>query len=98
LPEAYFGGDPNQFGLENGEHCLLTTFDIVEIDHYDNELIFCQPKPLMAYVTSEPAVKQALVGPKLEAFRQFIAETLIDRHEIRVTTEKGLFRSIKGSA
>ena len=91
LPDANYGGDPDRFGLENGSGLLSPWFGHVSLHHYQDELVFSQPGPIIAYVLSEAQAREQLAGEKLEAFRRSIQSELQERGEIRVGVEKGLF-------
>lgn len=95
MPEADYGGDPDRFGLENGAWMQAPWFTQVEVFRYTDELVFHQAEPILAYTLSEAAVRDVLKGETLEAFRRSIDQELKQSGEIRVTTEKALFRAIK---
>lgn len=95
LPSEDIGGDPDRFGLENGEKHLSPLFSRVRLCRYPDQLIINQVEPLLAYVLSEPETRAALRGDKLAAFTRHLQSELVLRSEIRVTSEKGLFLAIK---
>jgi ubiquinone/menaquinone biosynthesis C-methylase UbiE len=91
LPTAEYGGDPERFGLENGERVLAPFFRQVELRPYTDKLIFLDEDPLLAYALSEPSVRQQLTAEKLAAFKQHVAQELARKGKIQVTINKGLF-------
>lgn len=95
IPQADFGGDPARFGLENGAEILAPWFSKTRLERYNDELIFKQTGPILAYVQSEAQVREKLKGEKLAAFRQFVKNELAARGEFHVTSEKGLFTATK---
>jgi SAM-dependent methyltransferase len=94
LPEVDYGGDPNRFGLQNGQAILSDWFSNVERYDYQDELVFTEPGSLLAYALSEKQVREGLAGElRLEFFR-FLEREFSRRGEVRVTNHKGLFKAI----
>jgi hypothetical protein len=91
LPDAQYGGDAEQFGLDNGADFLASFFSEVEKRPYENTLAFRDPDPIAAYVLSEAAVRQRLSVSQWDSFQVHLKQTLHAQKEIRVTIKKGLF-------
>lgn len=91
LPEAQFGGDPDRFGLQNGETWLTPFFQDISLKCYRNELVFPQASPILAYVLSETAVAEHLSDTDKTALSHTINQKLAQAGEIRLTIEKGVF-------
>jgi ubiquinone/menaquinone biosynthesis C-methylase UbiE len=91
LPDASYGGESAAFGLENGAAQLERVFRHVALYPYEDELVFREVEPLVAYARSEAGAARRLRGERLAAFRQSLAETLSRDGAIRVTRQKGLF-------
>ncbi len=91
LPTADYGGNPDKFGLENGQEQLASYFTRVELRPYTNKLVFKEKIPLLAFALSEPEVRKQLTAHNLAAFKQHVAEELARKGEIQITINKGLF-------
>jgi ubiquinone/menaquinone biosynthesis C-methylase UbiE len=91
LPEASYGGESAAFGLENGAALLERHFRHVALYPYEDELVFRELEPLIAYARSEAGAAQRLQGPRLAAFKEWLANRLSEEGVIRVTRQKGLF-------
>lgn len=91
LPEASYGGESAAFGLENGAERLERAFRHVALYPYEDELVFREVEPLIAYARSEAGAARQLRGERLAGFRQSLSAILKDSGAIRVTRQKGLF-------
>lgn len=91
LPEASYGGESAAFGLENGTEQLERYFRHVVLYPYEDELVFREVEPMVAYARSEAGAARQLRGERLAAFRQSLASLLAEAGAIRVTRQKGLF-------
>lgn len=91
LPEADYGGDPDQFGLENGGRLLASFFTAVQQMPYENDLLFRESAPLVAYILSEPEIRQQLSSAQRTALIKQIEQVLARRGQIKVTVKKGIF-------
>jgi SAM-dependent methyltransferase len=91
LPDVNYGGSAAAFGVENGAAYLECVFRHVVLYHYDDELIFHEAEPLVAYVRSEARVGRRLLGPLLATFERSVTDALASAGAIRVTRQKGLF-------
>lgn len=95
VPEANYGGDPEEFGLENGLAQLEPWFAGAALHRYEDALVFREVEPILAYVLSEGEIETALVGDKRAKFISFLEQQLAWLGEILVTTDKGLFKAYK---
>jgi SAM-dependent methyltransferase len=95
LPEKDFGGEPERFGLENGEAILAHWFPHVRRTNYHSVLEFYRPDPILDYIFSEGDVKGELGGDDLASFKSFLEERFASHGVIRVTLEKGVFEAVK---
>jgi ubiquinone/menaquinone biosynthesis C-methylase UbiE len=91
LPDVSYGGSATAFGVENGAAHLERVFRHVVLYHYEDELVFREAEPLVAYVRSEARVGRRLLGPLLAAFERSVTDALATAGTIRVTRQKGLF-------
>lgn len=91
LTNINFGGDPSRFGLDNGAKLLARYFSSVNLQRYQDDLIFRELEPLIAFVLSEAEVRAQLTAYKRIAWQRFMEQQLVHQGEIRVTTEKGVF-------
>lgn len=91
LPDVSYGGSADAFGLENGAGWLAPRFRHVAVYHYEDELVFYEAEPVVAYIRSEARVGRRLRGPLLAALESHIAGVLAAESAIRVTRQKGLF-------
>ncbi len=95
LPNVHFGGDPHRFGLDNGAELLAPYFPQVNLQRYQDVLIFSEPEPLLAFVLSEAEVKAQFTADTRQAWQTFTEQQLA-QGDIRVTTEKGVFMAKTG--
>ena len=95
VPEANYGGDPEEFGLENGLAQLEPWFAGAALHRYEDALVFREVEPILAYILSESDVESALVEDKRASFVGFLKQQLAWFGEILVTTDKGLFKAYK---
>ena len=95
LPEKDFGGDPDRFGLENGEAILARWFARTRRTDYRSTLEFDRARPILEYILSEGDVKDELTGAALERFKSFLDEELASRGNVRLTAEKGVIEAVK---
>ncbi|MDT8307805.1 MAG: class I SAM-dependent methyltransferase [Anaerolineae bacterium] len=91
LPDVTYGGSAAAFGIENGMAQLEPFFRHVALYLYEDELLFREVEPVVAYVCSEARVGRRLHGELLAAFEAHVATMLADEGVIRVTRQKGLF-------
>ena len=91
LPDVSFGGSADSFGLENGAGWLEPIFRHVALYPYEDELIFYEAEPVVAYIRSEARVGRGLQGSLLAALAGNVAAVLAEGGAIRVTRQKGLF-------
>jgi ubiquinone/menaquinone biosynthesis C-methylase UbiE len=91
LPEETYGGDPQRFGLHNGEEILRPWFAPVARLPYEDDLVFEEVDPIVDYVRSEGNVAEKLGRLKLAGFVEHVKKRLAEEGEIRITREKGLF-------
>lgn len=91
LPDVDYGGDPNRFGIDNGEKILSPWFPEVTRYIYTGDMLFDRAEPIMTYVLSEKDVARILVGDKRQAFEDFIQDKLASQGQICVTSQKALF-------
>jgi SAM-dependent methyltransferase len=91
LPGVSLGGAPERFGLENGARLLSPWFCDITLDRFDDDLVFEDPDPLMAYLLSEAVTRNEL-GPRgREVLRRSVVERLSGDGPLKVRLEKGLF-------
>lgn len=90
-PRASLGGEPQRFGLENGQRLLRQQFDEVELRPYADEMIFEDPEPFMRYVLSEPEVAEELDEEERAELRTALEKRIQREGAVRVTVKKGLF-------
>jgi SAM-dependent methyltransferase len=95
IPQASFGGDPGQFGLENGEELLSPWFIDIQRSDYPDRLIFCEVDPVLEYINSERTMSPALTDDKRQMLKEVIRQELVHLKNIEVTIEKGLFTARK---
>lgn len=95
VPDADYGGVPERFGLENGAALLSPWFTDINCHHYQDELVFRECGPILAYVLSEADIKNKLVGEQRAEFIRFVERQLMAEGSIRVTLDKGLFSARK---
>jgi SAM-dependent methyltransferase len=93
LPEASLGGEPQQFGLENGRAILAPYFDTVDRQVYRDELVFERAEPLLDYLLSEADIRAGLQGDALTGFVAVLKRSLERAGQLRVQREKALFRA-----
>jgi ubiquinone/menaquinone biosynthesis C-methylase UbiE len=98
LPHVNYGGDHEEFGLENGLAQLAEWFPGAAMHRYRGALIFKEIEPILAYVLSEGTVKSELTGRKRAEFTRFLEQKLARHGEIRVTVDKGLIKAYKEQA
>lgn len=78
-------------GLENGESILKQYFTSVQrMDHQDS-LEITESKPLIDYIMSCHGNQNEVLGPKLNEFKEYIEELLLNNGKIIVTKQAGLF-------
>lgn len=91
FPDIQLGGDPAQFGLDNGREWLAPYFDDILLHRYQDELVFHEAEPLLAFALSEAELCEQLNPRKKIAWQWFVADHLSQHGAIRVTMEKGVF-------
>lgn len=79
------------FGLENGESILKRYFTSVQRMDYKDSLEITESKPLIDYIMSCHGNQNEMLGPKLNEFKEYIEELLMDNGKIIVTKQAGLF-------
>ena len=97
IPEADYGGDPQRFGLENGQKLLSPWFSNIRRYDYDDELVFEHARPIIEYVLSEASIRDEFNGERRKAFEHFVEQELAARGKILVKVDKGLFEGVKES-
>jgi SAM-dependent methyltransferase len=91
LPDVSFGGEPTRFGLENGAFLLSPWFSEIQLNRFDDVLVFEQAGPLLAYILSEAETRLKLGDKQEEALRAHV-KNILDRHgPFQVKVEKGVF-------
>ena len=78
------------FGLENGERLLNKFFEDVEMIEYDDCLVVTEAEPLVNFILSTKA-KKFFKGSNKEDFKEYVANILENRGEIKITKKSGLF-------
>jgi ubiquinone/menaquinone biosynthesis C-methylase UbiE len=96
LPTADYGGEAENFGLENGARLLAPYFQEVGLEPYQDELVFDRPEPVIEYLFSEAAIQANMEPEARAALQQFVEHELAVRRELLVTVEKGLFSGVRG--
>lgn len=91
LPDVTYGGRAAAFGIENGMAQLEPFFRHVAVYIYEDELVFREAEPLVAYVFSEAGVRRRLQGDVFAAFKEHLTGMMAEEGVIRVTRQKGLF-------
>lgn len=79
------------FGLENGESILKEYFISVQRMDYQDSLEITESKPLIDYIMSCHGNQNEILGPKLNEFKEYIEELLVNNGKIIVTKQAGLF-------
>ena len=79
------------FGLENGESILKEYFTSVQRMDYQDSLEITESKPLIDYIMSCHGNQNEILGPKLNEFKEYIEELLVNNGKIIVTKQAGLF-------
>lgn len=79
------------FGLENGESILKQYFTSVQRMDYQDSLEITESKPLIDYIMSCHGNQNEILGPKLNEFKEYIEELLMNNGKIIVTKQAGLF-------
>lgn len=79
------------FGLENGESILKEYFSSVQRMDYQDSLEITESKPLIDYIMSCHGNQNEILGPKLNEFKEYIEELLVNNGKIIVTKQAGLF-------
>lgn len=79
------------FGLENGESILKEYFTSVQKMDYQDSLEITESKPLIDYIMSCHGNQNEILGPKLNEFKEYIEELLVNNGKIIVTKQAGLF-------
>ena len=79
------------FGLENGESILKEYFTSVQRMDYQDSLEITESKPLIDYIMSCRGNQNEILGPKLNEFKEYIEELLVNNGKIIVTKQAGLF-------
>lgn len=79
------------FGLENGESILKQYFTSVQRMDYQDSLEITESKPLIDYIMSCHGNQNEMLGPKLNEFKEYIEELLMNNGKIIVTKQAGLF-------
>lgn len=83
------------FGLENGESVLKNYFTSVQRMDYQDSLEITESKPLIDYIMSCHGNQNEILGPKLNEFKEYIEELLMNNGKIIVTKQAGLFKCTK---
>lgn len=83
------------FGLENGESILKEYFISVQRMDYQDSLEITESKPLIDYIMSCHGNQNEILGPKLNEFKEYIEELLMNNGKIIVTKQAGLFKCTK---
>ena len=84
----------NTFSLDNGLEQIKPFFSSVEIERYDNSLRVTEIEPLMEYIFSTMKARNIPESALLE-MRQEFEDILSQIGEIFITTDAGLFLSVK---
>ena len=79
------------FGLENGESILKEYFTSVQRMDYQDSLEITESKPLIDYIMSCHGNQNEILGPRLNEFKEYIEELLVNNGKIIVTKQAGLF-------
>lgn len=79
------------FGLENGENISKNFFGSVTRFDYQDSLEITESKPLIDYIMSCHGNQNEILGPRLNAFKEYIEELLENNGKIVVTKQAGLF-------
>lgn len=79
------------FGLENDESILKEYFISVQRMDYQDSLEITESKPLIDYIMSCHGNQNEILGPKLNEFKEYIEELLVNNGKIIVTKQAGLF-------
>lgn len=79
------------FGLENGESILKEYFTSVQRMDYQDSLEITESKSLIDYIMSCHGNQNEILGPKLNEFKEYIEELLVNNGKIIVTKQAGLF-------
>lgn len=95
LPEADLGGNPERFGLENGERILSKWFSNISRYRYPDKLVFYETIPILHYILSEAAIRERLTREKTTVLTRLIDELLGQQGSISVTSDKGMFQAVK---
>lgn len=91
VPEPDLGGNPERFGLENGEDWLGRHFSPVRRFLYRDELVFHRAEPVVEYVLSEQGINQSLGEQERQRLVALIKQKMVREGTFRVRREKGLF-------
>lgn len=83
------------FGLENGESVLKNYFTSVQRMDYQDSLEITESRPLIDYIMSCHGNQNEILGPKLNEFKEYIEELLMNNGKIIVTKQAGLFKCTK---
>lgn len=81
------------FGLENGESILKKYFSNVQRMDYQDSLEITESKPLINYIMSCHGNQNEILGPRLNEFKEYIEELLVNNDKIVVTKEAGIFKA-----
>jgi ubiquinone/menaquinone biosynthesis C-methylase UbiE len=92
LPHVQFGGNPSQFGLSNGQQYLTAFFEDIVLYRYLDEMVFREAEPIVAFALSEAEVREQLSEEEQLLLHRCLTQLIIQRGELRVTTEKGIFK------
>jgi ubiquinone/menaquinone biosynthesis C-methylase UbiE len=88
VPRA--SGNASHFGLENGGDLMRTSFPHVEVLRYPDDMIVTEAQPLIDYVNSTRARRNA-TAEQMNALRQFIEAEIAAHGSIHITKDAGLF-------
>lgn len=81
------------FGLENGESILKKYFSNVQRMDFQDSLEITESKPLINYIMSCHGNQNEILGPRLNEFKEYIEELLVNNGKIVVTKEAGIFKA-----
>jgi ubiquinone/menaquinone biosynthesis C-methylase UbiE len=93
LPDVDYGGASSYFDLESGADQLAGHFSSVTLHSYDDDLLFTQSEPILAYILSEGEANEKLVGERRAELVELLEQELRARGGITVTVHKGLFEA-----
>jgi SAM-dependent methyltransferase len=87
LGDVDYGGDPQRFGLENGDEILSAWFSPIGLSRYTDTLIFNQPEPILLYLFSEAELRLRLDVDARRSLVKTVEERIAQDGEIRVQVE-----------